>query len=215
MENNVTDPTKLLLQVEEELREISAYGLTYCRNAYDLENYTKIQKIAIKLLETFTNNKFHNFTVMEKKVYSRPTPLLITDGAIVRNETDVLFIRRTDSGNWALPGGHVDIHEAITEAVKREILEEVGLRVEPIALIGLFNNGEDSRYLIHSYTATFACKEISTIITDGALFNIDEVLETCWFSKETFPFSDCKDVFSERIHKVFDFISGNRNTYFS
>jgi 8-oxo-dGTP pyrophosphatase MutT (NUDIX family) len=46
--------------------------------------------------------------------------------AVVNEAGDVLMIRRTDNGNWAFPGGGVDLGESVAQAAVRETLEETG-----------------------------------------------------------------------------------------
>lgn len=41
------------------------------------------------------------------------------------------------NGLWGLPGGHVEPGEGLAEAAVREVLEEVGVRVDPSALRAL------------------------------------------------------------------------------
>ena len=64
--------------------------------------------------------------------------------AIIRNEkNEVLFtIRKHDpaSGLLDLPGGFVDPGETAEEAVKREILEELNLKISIIDFVGTFTN---------------------------------------------------------------------------
>lgn len=43
---------------------------------------------------------------------------------------------RDHAGQWALPGGRIDAGERAEEAVLRELEEEVGLRLDPGAVIG-------------------------------------------------------------------------------
>ena len=52
----------------------------------------------------------------------------------------VLVIRRTDNGNYALPGGGMDLGESLTDTAIRETLEETGWRVEIDGLVGIFTN---------------------------------------------------------------------------
>jgi mutator protein MutT len=58
--------------------------------------------------------------------------------AIVVNEAgEILLQRRTDSGQWGVPGGAVELGESALEALGRELEEETSLTVldaEPMAL---------------------------------------------------------------------------------
>jgi ADP-ribose pyrophosphatase YjhB (NUDIX family) len=59
--------------------------------------------------------------------------------AIVRDDRLLLVkrLRPPEAGCWSLPGGKVDFGERIEEAVKREILEEVGLLIELARPLGV------------------------------------------------------------------------------
>lgn len=52
----------------------------------------------------------------------------------------ILMQRRTDSGNWALPGGVMDIGETLQQCVVREIKEETGLDIEITGLLGIYTD---------------------------------------------------------------------------
>jgi ADP-ribose pyrophosphatase YjhB (NUDIX family) len=61
-------------------------------------------------------------------------------GAVVVWNNRVLFVRGANdshAGAWQLPGGYVEKHEAVEEAVVREVREEAGLDCEVVSLIGL------------------------------------------------------------------------------
>jgi len=65
-------------------------------------------------------------------------PFLAVSAAIVR-DGKVLAVRRARSpalNLYTLPGGGVEIGETLHEAVVREVREETGLDVEPVALAG-------------------------------------------------------------------------------
>jgi ADP-ribose pyrophosphatase YjhB (NUDIX family) len=49
----------------------------------------------------------------------------------------MLLMRRTDNGQWCVPGGYMEPGENVTEACTREVLEETGLQVEVKRLIGV------------------------------------------------------------------------------
>ena len=65
--------------------------------------------------------------------YRPDAPVAAISALILRGDRVVLIRRLADPnrGRWSLPGGAVDLGESITSAVKREILEETGLRIEP------------------------------------------------------------------------------------
>ncbi len=65
-------------------------------------------------------------------------PYLAVSAAIVR-DGKVLVVRRARKpalNLYTLPGGGVEIGETLSEAVVREVREETGLDVEPVALAG-------------------------------------------------------------------------------
>jgi ADP-ribose pyrophosphatase YjhB (NUDIX family) len=43
--------------------------------------------------------------------------------AVVNEAGDLLLIRRTDNGNWAVPGGAIDLGESVAQAAVRETRE--------------------------------------------------------------------------------------------
>jgi 8-oxo-dGTP pyrophosphatase MutT (NUDIX family) len=55
---------------------------------------------------------------------------------VAREGGAVLLIRRTDNGNWALPGGAIEMTESVADAAVRETLEETGIQVEVTACSG-------------------------------------------------------------------------------
>ena len=44
------------------------------------------------------------------------------------------------SGTWALPGGHLELHESFAECARRETLEETGLNITDIRFLTATNN---------------------------------------------------------------------------
>lgn len=71
------------------------------------------------------------------------TPLLTVDCVIVDAESRVLFIRRRNppfKGQLALPGGFVDVGETVEAAARREVLEETGVRVSKLKLVGVYSD---------------------------------------------------------------------------
>jgi len=64
--------------------------------------------------------------------YSYPRPAVTVDAILVSNRNTVLLIERGREpfkGQWALPGGFIDMDEELVTACRRELEEETGLRV--------------------------------------------------------------------------------------
>ena len=58
-------------------------------------------------------------------------------------EWEVALIRRKNppyQGNWAIPGGFVEMDETVDTAAVREIKEEAGVDVENLKLLGIYSN---------------------------------------------------------------------------
>ncbi|NYI05357.1 NUDIX hydrolase [Allostreptomyces psammosilenae] len=76
--------------------------------------------------------------------------------AVLRREDRVLIIRRgplaTRSGYWAPLSGRLEPGETQAEALVREVHEEVGLRVAPLAKVWE-SQTDDGRYRLHWWTA--------------------------------------------------------------
>jgi len=92
------------------------------------------------------------------------TPLLTVDAVILlNNKKDIVLIRRKNppfQGQFALPGGFVDIGETVENACIREVKEETNINVRLIKLIGVFSDpNRDPRG--HTVTIAFLCKPLT------------------------------------------------------
>ncbi len=68
--------------------------------------------------------------------------LYVGAGAIAvvkRADGKLLVVRRTDNGEWSLPGGFLHMGENAANAAQREVLEETGLHIQIQRLMGVFS----------------------------------------------------------------------------
>lgn len=84
--------------------------------------------------------------------------MLAADGVVLL-EGEVLLLERDHppyEGDWVLPGGFVERDERAREACRREVREEVGLDVYPVAFLGLYDDPErDERGTV---SAAYRCR---------------------------------------------------------
>jgi ADP-ribose pyrophosphatase YjhB (NUDIX family) len=67
--------------------------------------------------------------------------LVVGSSAIVMDGRNrILLQRRSDSGNWALPGGTMDIGETLAESAIREVREETGFDVQIERIVGVYSD---------------------------------------------------------------------------
>jgi ADP-ribose pyrophosphatase YjhB (NUDIX family) len=52
----------------------------------------------------------------------------------------ILLTRRSDNGQWCLPGGRMESGESAAEACEREVFEETGLNVRVKRLVGVYSH---------------------------------------------------------------------------
>jgi 8-oxo-dGTP diphosphatase len=107
-------------------------------------------------------------------------PVLAVSAAIIR-DGKVLIVRRARPparGVYTLPGGGVEVGENLHEAVVREVREETGLAVEPVALAGYreaIARDQDGRVERHFVILPFAARWIA-----GEPVLNDELSEAMW-----------------------------------
>jgi 8-oxo-dGTP diphosphatase len=90
------------------------------------------------------------------------TPKLMVD-VIIPSEERIVLIRRANDpfeGQWALPGGFVEVGETVEQAARREAAEETGLAVELAGLVGVYSDPErDPRG--HNVSVAFLARVLS------------------------------------------------------
>jgi ADP-ribose pyrophosphatase YjhB (NUDIX family) len=83
---------------------------------------------------------------------------------IIENDAgDILLIERSDNGNWALPGGAIDLGESMSQAGVRETKEETGIDCEILDVIGIYT---DPKHII-LYTNNGEARQEFSILLRG------------------------------------------------
>lgn len=93
-------------------------------------------------------------------------------GALIINEKkEILLLKRgkkarNSAGFWSKPGGTVELGEKITEAIKREIKEELNIELELLDFLGYeehFLNKENQHWISLSYSAKIIGGELKNL----------------------------------------------------
>ena len=113
--------------------------------------------------------------------------------AVIRDDGRVLAIKRADNGAWVQPGGVVELNEDPRDAVRREVLEETGVRVEPEILTGVYKNMK--RGIV---SLVFRCRPLS-----GEPQPTEEATAVEWLDRDTVT-SRMADAFAVRLFDALD-----------
>ncbi len=81
---------------------------------------------------------------------------------VVNDAGEILFIERTDNGNWAVPGGAMDLGESLVDCAVRETKEETGIDCEITGLVGIYT---DPKHVIHYTSNDEVRQEFSVAFT--------------------------------------------------
>lgn len=126
---------------------------------------------------------------LRKVVGSEPLLLVGVAVAIINDKGQILLQKRKD-GVWGVPGGFMELGESTEEAGRREVLEETGLEIGKLDLVGVFSgkqhfvklpNGDE----FYPVTIAYISKEIKggNLQADGQettaakFFNMNELPE--------------------------------------
>ncbi|MBO1580059.1 NUDIX hydrolase [Bacillus sp. XF8] len=119
-----------------------------------------------------------------------PRPLNLAGVAVaVLNDLGQILLQKRRSGVWGVPGGFIELGESTEDAGRREVLEETGIEIGKLDLVGVFSGKEffvklsngDEFYPI---TIAYMSKEIK-----GGILQADgtESLEVKFFSLNQLP----------------------------
>lgn len=109
-------------------------------------------------------------------------------GVIFNKEGKILLQKRSDTGNWGLPGGAIELGESLEDAAIREVYEETGLKVSVKKLLGIYShpkytktysNGDKNQPIVVAYYCKFLGGSLK--ITDK------ETLDLKYFSITKLP----------------------------
>lgn len=125
---------------------------------------------------------------LRKIVGNQPLNLVGVAVAVINENGDLLLQRRNDD-QWGVPGGFIELGESTEDAGRREVLEETGLEIGKLNLVGVFSgkqhfvklpNGDE----FYPITIAYISKEIK-----GGVLKADgqETTEAMFFKPSALP----------------------------
>jgi 8-oxo-dGTP diphosphatase len=114
-----------------------------------------------------------------------PTRPFLGVGALIFEGRSILLVERAKEplkGYWSLPGGIVEAGEKLEAAIRREVLEETGLEVEPVALFEIFERimpDVEGRPEYHYVLMDYLCR-----VTGGELAAASDVSRAVWAAEQ-------------------------------
>ena len=102
-------------------------------------------------------------------------------GALIFEGDRILLVERGQEplkGYWSLPGGVLERGETLKQAVRREVLEETGLEVEPTGEFEIFERimrDAEGRPEYHYVLIDYTCR-----VTGGRLRAASDVRRAAW-----------------------------------
>jgi 8-oxo-dGTP diphosphatase len=133
---------------------------------------------------------------------SYPDHPIIGVGAIIMDGGRVLLVRRATEplrGEWSVPGGMLELGEKLRDGVRREVLEETGLVVEPGEVLDVFDSiftDGQGRTQYHYVLIDFLCRPISGDAKAGT-----DVSEVRWVRENDLPALELKETIVQVVRK--------------
>lgn len=116
-----------------------------------------------------------------------PEKPMVGVGVLIQEDDRYLLIKRAaepDADLWSVPGGMVELGERATEAAKREALEETGLDVEIVEVLGIVDKiveGDGNRIKFHFVIVDYLAHPVG-----GSLEASSDALDARWVRSADF-----------------------------
>ena len=142
-----------------KVQAVAQTGLAFTHDPYDRERYTQLQELVAAILAKELDIPVDRAKSLWDQEDGYATPKVDVRGAVFDGDK-VLLVRERSDGKWTFPGGWVDVNDAPSEAVVREIFEESGYHAKAIKLAALVDKNRHPHppSAHHIYKLFFLCE---------------------------------------------------------
>ena len=183
-----------------QLQAIAQNGLTFSRDPFDRERYSRLQELAADMLSAELEIPADRARALWEGERGYATPKVDVRGGLFDGD-QVLLVRERSDGLWTLPGGWVDVNDAPSEAVAREIHEESGYRARAVKLAALVDKNRHPHPpgVYHIYKLFFVCE-----LTGGSPFPGPETDAVAFFPVRALPQLSTGRVLGPQIERLYE-----------
>ena len=152
-------PPANLFELARKVQAIAQNGLAFTRDPFDRERYTQLTELVTAVLAAELQIPPGEARGLWDGEHGYATPKVDVRGGVFEGDRVLLVRERTD-GRWTLPGGWVDVNDAPSEAVAREIREESGYQARAVKLAALIDKNRHPHPpgVHHIYKLFFVCE---------------------------------------------------------
>ncbi len=151
--------TAAVLEWARRVQAIAQNGLYFSKDPFDRERYRELERLTATMLATELEAPLEAVRALWEGEHGYATPKVDVRGGVFRG-AEVLLVRERSDGRWTLPGGWVDVNDAPSAAVAREILEESGYEARAVKLAALVDKNRHPHPpgVHHIYKLFFLCE---------------------------------------------------------
>ena len=154
-----TNGDMTVLTWARKVQAIAQNGLMFAHDPFDRDRYTQLQELVAQILSSELAIPLGEARALWEREEGYATPKVDVRGAIFEGDR-VLLVRERSDGKWTLPGGWVDVNDAPSAAVVREIREESGYHARVLKLAALVDRNRHPHppSVHHIYKLLFLCE---------------------------------------------------------
>lgn len=191
-----------LLQLAKQVQALAENGLHFSENDYDLDRYTQLEEISMRMLSLISGTSEESIQVETPERNGYRTPKVDVRCVIFNNKDEILMVKERVDSRWSLPGGWCDVGYTPSEVAEKEAEEEAGIRVKAGRLLAVFDKKchDHPEDLYYSYKIFLECDAENYEIKTGM-----ETMDVGFFAQDAMPELSTPRNTMGQINRMFDF----------